>query len=135
MKTKLEFFKIKYKVDKENRVIICIITCGTNMISIPSYIMEIYREKVMPKLNMCNAFGVFTISAKSRCHIDDEWNEIKGKRIAESKATKKAFKIALRIWRLLTQELNKASNLTDELFFANYNSYIRECEHLKKLSE
>ena len=135
MKTKLEVFKIKYKVDKENRVIICIITCGTNMISTPPYIMEIYREKVMPKLNMCNAFGVFTISAKSRCHIDDEWDEIKGKRIAESKATKKAFKIALRIWCLLTQELNKASNLTDELFFANYNAYIRECEHLKKLSE
>lgn len=135
MKTKLGFFKIKYKVDKENRVIICTVSCDTNIIKVPSYAIDIYREKIMPKLNMCNTFGVFTISAKSRCHIDDEWDEIKGKRIAESKVKKKAFKIALRIWCLLTQELNKASNITDELFFANYNAYIRECEHLKKLSE
>lgn len=133
MKTKLEFFNIKYNVYQE-KVIVCTISCDTSIMKIP-YIMDIYLEKVMPKLSMCNRAGIFTISAKSRCHKDDTWNEIKGKRIAESKAKKKAFKIALRIWCLITKELNKASNLTDELFFANYNAYIRECEHLKKLSE
>lgn len=76
MKSNLSFKSIQFSVDKENRRVYC---------SLRAFIPLYYRSSKKGK--------VFTAVAK--CAEEDEFNEIIGKRIAESRAKIKAYKWAI----------------------------------------
>ena len=79
-------------------------------------------------------FGQGTMTAKAKCHESDEFDEERGKRIAESRATYKVHEL---IWRML--EAAYTFNVKDlaSLYTSNAISQsiiaIREFEHLKTL--
>lgn len=59
----------------------------------------------------------FTVTGTAKCHKEDKFNEIIGKRISESKATIKACKIASEIcYRIYTDLMTKATNFSNDTY-------------------
>ena len=79
-------------------------------------------------------FGSGKVVGRARCSEEDDFNEEKGKRIAESKATFKAHEL---VSRLLEEALKINTAKLEKLYRDNAISQsviaIREYEHLKTL--
>ena len=97
MKSNLKIEKIDYRVNEEKRTVACILTCDMQLRKHPAYDNYICYQwtKIMPKVN---SSGRFTVSATAKCYEGDTFNVETGKRIAESRAKKKAFGIARKVY-------------------------------------
>ena len=71
----------------------------------------------------------------SICNPNDTFDEVIGKRIAESKAKTKAFKIAKNVWNCIAKGLAKKANIAN--IMAKNCAAMEEIEsnHVKELSE
>lgn len=83
---------------------------------------------------MVNDYGEFTVTTKARCNSDDTFDETVGKRIAESRAKAKAFKIAKNMWNCIAKDLTERANIASTL--AKNCAVVEEIEvkHVKMLS-
>lgn len=134
MKTNIQTYP-KFVVNKEEGVVVCIM----KVVAVyPEYAEfgflapEIHKTKA---LKVCNARRLFTVTGKAKCCPSDVFDEAIGRRIAESRAKSKAFKIIKNVWEGISE--------------AFYNEYIKalkmrnncasmekfELNHVKELSE
>lgn len=111
MKTKV-VTEPKFIVKSENKVVIC--NMRVDMQLRESEIWPIMREKwwgtKAPKVNF---LGEFVVTAKARCNSADTFDETVGKRIAESRAKAKAFKIAKNVWDCVAKGFVESAKMAE----------------------
>lgn len=132
MKSNLKIEKIDYRVNEEKRTVACILICNMQLRKHPAFEMHFYSQwrKRMPKVD-CN--GEFTVSATAKCSEDDTFDVEVGKRIAESRAKQKAFKIAGRVYVEVFNEVVQAARLISLSIDACVNAYEVEQNHIEEL--
>lgn len=137
IKVKLHFKKPHYIVS--GNTVICqleyFIDSGIFNIGINGYYYcpYILAKKYPTHKNLID-FGHGKVVGRARCAKEDDFNEEKGKRIAESRATFKAHEL---VSRLLEEALKINTAKLEKLYRDNTISQsviaIREYEHLKTL--
>ena len=133
MKTKLRTDS-KFIVKPENKVVVC--NMRVDMQLIDSNLWAYMDTKWwVTKAPMVDDFGKFTVTAKARCNPNDTFDEVTGKRIAESRAKTKAFKIAKNVWNCIAKGLTEKANIAN--IMAKNCAAMEEIEsnHVKELSE
>ena len=136
-KINVQMTQPKYIIKPEDGVVICSITAHGNndcYKHLCDAIVDNPKLKDKYGINYIDSAKVFTAVAK--LHKGDKWDEIKGKRIAESKCKRKIYKFYLRLYSTIYNEiLNKDIKLLnqhrDNLFYC----VNREDNHLKELMQ
>ena len=133
MKTKLRTDS-EFIVKPENKVVVCNMRVSMQLFD---SILWSYTDPDWwaTKAPMVNGYGEFTVTAKARCNPNDTFDVVTGKRIAESKAKTKAFKIAKNVWNCIAKSLTKKANIAN--IMAKNCAAMEEIEsnHVKELSE
>lgn len=134
MRNRVHVTKSEYKVNPEKGIVICILECETGVEHTPVWGTVSYSwwKKRLPLVDF---YGKFTVKAKARCNKDDKFDEVIGKRIAESRAKAKAYMVAFKFWDICAKEIEKdayfCNNLKKNCALAN----IKEVEHIEELSK
>ena len=133
MRTKLKT-NSEFIVKPENKVVVCNMRVSMQLFD---SILWSYTDPDWwaTKAPMVNGYGEFTVTAKARCNPNDTFDETIGKRIAESKAKTKAFKIAKNVWSCIAKGLTEKANIANTM--AKNCAAMEEIEsnHVKELSE
>jgi len=125
----------KYIIKPEDGVVICSIAAHGNN-DCYKHICDVLVDnpKLRKKygLHWIDSGKIFTAVAK--LHKGDKWEEIKGKRIAESKCKRKIYEFYLRLYTDIMRELVK----TDIKLLNHHSDNLvyclnREAQHLKEL--
>lgn len=135
MKNRCRVIKEVYKVDEAKRTVVCILTFdmqlyknATDLVYPTSYIGN--KDKVT-----LGKAGIYTVVGISKCHPDDTFDVIKGKRIAQSKAKLEMYRKATITWDSIYRNL--LISIAD-IRRRRYNCKVsakEEKDHIKKLSE
>lgn len=133
MKTKLRT-NSEFIVKPENKVVVCKMIASMQLLSSNLW-CYINPKWWATKAPMINNYGEFTVIAKAKCNPNDTFDEVIGKRIAESKAKTKAFKIAKNVWNCIAKGLTEKANIAN--IMAKNCAAMEEIEsnHVKELSE
>ena len=124
----------KFIVKPENKVVVCNMRVDMQLPKSECW-NKIDSDCWVIKAPMVNYIGVFTVTAKARCNSEDAFDETVGKRIAESRAKAKAFKIAKNVWGCIAKDLSEKANIAGTM--AKSCEVVEEVEvkHVEKLSE
>ena len=122
-----------FKVDQTNKVVVCTLNCDLGLYKHPAW-LYIDSEFFKKKFPYIDYGGNFIVKAKARCNPIDTFDEETGKRIAESRAKAKMFKIAERFYRIYSQRLIKISSICLGTAVACDYSLSNELKHINKLS-
>lgn len=114
MRTSIKRIDSKYFIDEKKGVTVCVISGYTHLLG--------HSER-------------FEVKAVSRCHKDDKYNKNFGRRLAESRAKLKMFKLAEKRANLIYTELNRMANEMGAIKSANLACQKIESEHLTKLKD
>lgn len=84
---------------------------------------------------MVNYHGGFRVTAKARCNSEDTFDVETGKRIAESKAKAKAFRIAKNVWKCIAEKFVNNAKVAEQMM--NNCALAEEIEnkHTERLTE
>lgn len=96
MKNRVLIVNEHFHVDEKNKTVVCTLDCNVQE---HKHVSTIYMYGNMYKKSGIHVNGNFTVKAKARCNASDTFNEVVGKRIAESRAKAKAYKVAARFWK------------------------------------
>ena len=124
---KLKIEQPKFYIHSHKKVVVCELLC--ELPELP-FIGKISRKYFTNEV----FYGEFKVKASAKCRPGDEYNEELGMKIAESKATIKAFDKARRILAdykdIIGKEWDKANTSVD--FFEQILG--RECMHFESLT-
>lgn len=132
MKTKVKT-ESTFIVKPEDRIIICEMKADMQLpLSNIFYYDYHYWETKVPEVD---PFGKFKVITKTRCSPNDTFNEVIGKRIAESKAKAKVFKTAKNVWNCIAKSLADSTKMAETM--AKNCKIVEEIEvkHIEKLSK
>lgn len=121
-KIKLEFSDAKYHVNKEKGTVVCVLTAGYSY-DLFNYALANYG----PDRTYFEAVGV------AKCNPEDKFDEKLGKRLAESKAKRNAYKKYVNILNNILSGLTKATGLVEFNKSVMFDYIEREEEHYKEL--
>ena len=134
MRNRVHVLEAEYKTIPEKGIVICTLTCTTGVANtdVWNYTDSKWWKKKLPNVNYA---GDFKVRAKAFCSKDDKFDEVIGRRIAESRAKAKAYKTAMKFWNICSIKINEA--LSQCLNFKNacYLANAKEEEHIKELSK
>lgn len=132
MKNSVHILKTEYHVDRENKVVLCTLHVDTQLPKHPAWV-SISQDFFAKRFPFISYGGEFIVKAKARCNKEDEFDEVVGKRIAESRAKVKAFSIARRMWECITMNLMRAAKQCNHTKCACEIAETKEREHVKEL--
>ena len=125
----------KYIIKPEDGVVVCSITAqGSNNCYKNIYDVFVNNPKLKKKyrLDWMDSYKVFTAVAK--LHKGDKWDEIKGKRIAESKCKRNIYKFYLRLYNDIYDKIMHEDIILLNRHLSNLCYCLnREDDHLKEL--
>lgn len=122
-----------FKVDSVNKVVVCIMKADMQFHKLPLGYLCLDARTWNKKAPMVNAWGEFTVIAKARCNSTDTFDESLGKKIAESRAKAKVFRISARVYNCIKKDIK---NKFDELRLkelACENEMEVEVKHINEL--
>ena len=123
-----------YKVDTENKVVVCELMCDLQFDKHPAwYVMQ--PEMWIKKFPDIGYTGEFTVKAKARCNSQDTFDEKKGKMIAESRAKLKMYSIANRLYGCCIKALRDAKDSCFDSSAACIEAMQVEKRHIKELTK
>lgn len=133
MKTRVKTVA-KFIVKPENKVVVCRMKVDMQLPQSDCWV-NIDWDCWKTKAPMVSPYGEFTVTAKAKCNSDDTFDEVVGKRIAESRAKAKAFKIAKNVWTSIAENL--ANSTKKAVIMAKNCEVVEEVEvkHIEKLSK
>lgn len=126
--------KSNFIVKEENKVVVCVMDVDMQLSN-----SKVWRDIDLgcwiKKAPMVNYSGVFKVTAKARCNSEDAFDIETGKRIAESKAKAKAFKIAKNVWNCIAEKFVNNAKIAEQMM--NNCAIAEEIEnkHTEKLTE
>ncbi len=136
-KTNIKMQKPTYIVKPKDGIVVCSIqACGNmdnyhNLLICHSLIQKVRKRF---HINYINEWKTFTVVV--RLHKDDKWDEVKGKRIAESKCKRKIYEFYLRLYAFVINEiLHNDITLFDQCIDNLMYCAHREAQHLKELMQ
>lgn len=135
MRNRCKVIKEVYKVDEDKKTIVCMLTFDMQLLKSSTalvYPTAFIAEKEDVSYGKA---GVYTVIGISKCHPEDTFDVVKGKRIAQSKAKLEMYRKATATWDIIYRKL--LINVAD-IKQRRYNcmaSAKEEKEHIKKLSE
>lgn len=135
MRNRCKVLKEVYKVDEDKKTIVCILTfdmqllkSATNLVYPTAFISE--------KGNITyGKAGIYTVVGISKCHPEDTFDIIKGKRIAQSKAKLEMYRKATITWDSIYRNLLIS---VADIKRRRYNCKVsakEEKEHIKELGK
>jgi len=136
-KTNIKMGKPVYIVKPDDGIIVCkITTCGCDD-NFPY--LDLWSVKLSKKLQ--KRYGIscmqrsIEFTAVARLHKQDTWDEVIGKRIAESKCKRNIYSFYLRMYDFIINEIIHNdialfNQYTDNLMYCVH----REAKHLKELT-
>lgn len=130
MKNRVKIIYRKYTVS--NGTVICELKCDLQFIKAKAYWGlndYIWKKKVKD----VDYEGIFKVKGVAKCSPSDTFNEELGKRIAESRAKKKMFRTASRVWELCYKEISKQAAECRRLCSACCTEELIEEEHVREL--
>lgn len=122
---------VEYKIDPVNKVVICNITGYSKM----ALLYNTYKVTANTGNHSFDYSQRMTFKGVARCKSTDKWDEVKGMRIAESKAKSHIYSTIGRLWKKLAETAYKASLMFDSIYENNRYCYKREIEHIKDLDK
>lgn len=134
MKTKV-ITEPEFIVKSENKVVVCKMKVDLQLYYLDTIWGYTAHEWWKTKAPMVNRSGEFIVTAKARCNSEDTFDEEKGKKIAESRAKAKAFKIAKNVWNCIAKSFIEKAKIAEVM--TKNCAAVEEIEvnHVKKLSE
>ena len=134
MKNRVIIKERTFKVNPEKKTVVCIIKCAFHW---PEEIETTYSSKFYDYVSEITGVrgwvAPFTVVGVSKCHDDDAFDEVLGKRIAESRAKKDAYRKATALWIKIAEHYLKLSGLARRMYGACYRAKDIEKEHINKL--
>ena len=134
MKTKVTIVNRKFYVNKNKKTVTCVIKSSLDTDVCDYVYLGDMWGNLENKFNLYPPSSILEFTATTKCHKDDIFDSVKGKRIAESKAKAKMFKYYARMFNVIENFLN-----TDilpkiiRLKLANEYAYSSEKKHIKEL--
>lgn len=124
----------KFIVKPENKVVVCNMSVDMQLNKSECW-NQMDNDCWKDKAPMVSYNGRFTVTAIARCNSEDTFDEATGKKIAESRAKAKAFKIARNVWDCIAKNLAKQAYIAEQM--TKNCELVREVEvkHVEKLSE
>lgn len=135
-KTNIKMGKPQYIIKPEDGVVICKITtqgCDDNFPYLDLWSI-ILSKKLQKRFGIEAMTKTLEFTAVARLHKEDTWDEVKGKRIAESKCKRNIYGFYLRMYdfvinEILHNDIALFNHYTDNLMYCVH----REGMHLKEL--
>lgn len=133
-KTNIKMEKPTYIVKPEDGVIVCSIQACGNVDYRNLFISNDIIQKVRKRFHIHYIDEWKTFTVVTRLHKDDKWDEVTGKRIAESKCKRKIYEFYLRLYDFVVNEIMRNdialfNQYTDNLMYCVH----REAQHFKEL--
>lgn len=132
MRNRVHIIKSEYKVNSEKGIVICILECSTGVDQTDVW-TTVRHNWWKRKLPLVDFFGKFTVKAIARCNKDDEFDEVIGKRIAESRAKTKAYRTAHKFWSICAKNISNMAESCYSTASACSVAFVKESDHVKKL--
>ena len=133
-KINIETEKPTYIIKPEDGVVVCSIQARGvdnhhNLFISNSSIQKIRKRFHIYRINEWKTFKVVV-----RLHKDDKWNEVIGKRIAESKCKKKIYNFYKRLYKFALNEIVR-TDIEDMIRYVDNLTFCedREEKHFKEL--
>lgn len=135
MRNRCKVLKEVYKIDENKKTIVCILTFDMQLIKSSTtlvYPTAFIAEKDNETFGKA---GIYTVIGISKCHPDDTFDIVKGKRIAQSKAKLEMYRKATVTWDSIYRNL--LINIAD-IKKRRYNCKVsakEEKEHIEYLDK
>lgn len=136
MKTYVKMTKPQYIVNEKAGIVVCKITAYTRIVKMSFMFnsINLYSSDAIPnKYHFDYIDEEKNFTAIAKLSPNDTWDEVIGRRIAESKCKQKIYKFYSRVYsdvfKRFYQELKQLDDVIDTTNYA----YKRETEHLKEL--
>ena len=132
MRNRVHVVKSEYKVNSEKGIVICILECetGVDRTDVWNTVSHNWWKRKLPLVNF---YGKFTVKAIARCNGVDKFDEVIGKRIAESRAKTKAYRTAHKFWSICAKNLGNMVKFCNSTASACSIAFCKEEDHVKKL--
>lgn len=131
MKNRVLIEESNFHVDEENKVVVCTLKCNMQLEKHPAW--DSITRKMFKKLHYVDWRGKFIVKAKARCNTIDTFDVEVGKRIAESRAKVKMFRVACVVYRLCEDALytlEKECRISSDACFL---AMSKEADHVREL--
>lgn len=132
MRNRVHVIKSEYKVNSEKGIVICILECSTGVNNTNVWTTVSY-DWWKRKLPLVDFYGKFTVKGIARCNDVDTFDEVIGKRIAESRAKTKAYKTAYKFWSICAKNISAMVKFCYSTASACEIAFCKEAEHVKDL--
>lgn len=134
MRNRVTIKKRTFRVNPGKKTVVCIIKCNINW---PEEVDTTYNGKFYDYVtDTTGAKGWardFTVVGMSKCHADDTFDEVLGRRIAESRAKKEAYEKALLLWKKIHAHYSRCAEVALRMMAACDDAKNVEKEHINKL--
>lgn len=135
MRNRCKVLKEVYKVDENKKTIVCILTFDMQLDKASTYLVYPTSFIADKEDVTYGKAGVYTVVGISKCHPDDTFDVVKGKRIAQSKAKLEMYRKATVTWDSVYRSL--LINVAD-IRQRRYNCKVsakEEKEHIEELDK
>ena len=132
MRNRVYVINSTYKVVPEKGIVICILECSTGVENTKLWSTVDYSWWKR-KLPLVDFYGRFTVKGIARCNGVDTFDEVIGKRIAESRAKTKAYKTAYKFWSICAKNIGAMVEFCNSTASACSIAFCKEAEHVKDL--
>ena len=105
MKNKCKVLKETYKVNENKKTIVCILTFDMQLSKADTFLVYPTSFIADKEDVTYGKAGVYTVVGISKCHPDDTFDVIKGKRIAQSKAKLEMYRKTTVTWDSIYRNL------------------------------
>ena len=132
MRNRVHVVKSEYKVNPEKGIVICILECetGVDRTDVWNTVSHNWWKRKLPLVDF---YGTFTVKAIARCNGVDKFDEVIGKRIAESRAKTKAYRTAYKFWSICAKNIDNMVKFCTSTASACSVAFCKEEDHVKKL--
>lgn len=137
MRNRVTIVKREFKVNKEKNTVVCIMTCRINAPEDVNYayMSGALDNKINKILKTKTVYSPFVVIGTSKCHNEDTFDEVTGKRIAESRAKKDAYEKATLVWREVAIHYHNLWGQCTTLLNRCAIAKKIEKEHINKLTQ
>ena len=132
MRNRVHVINSEYKVNSEKGIVICILECATG-VDCTDVWTTVSHNWWKRKLPLVDFYGKFTVKAIARCNGIDKFDEVIGKRIAESRAKTKAYRTAYKFWSICARNISSMVKFCYSTASACEIAETKEREHVKEL--
>ena len=134
MRNRVHVTKSTYKVNNKEGIVICILECetGVDRTEVWTTVSHSWWKRKLPLVDF---YGRFTVKGIARCNDVDTFDEIVGKRIAESRAKAKAYRTAFKFWSICAKKISSMVKFCNGASSACNVAWCKEDYHVKELSK